>query len=78
MFAWLVNQAYFKEMTETDVRSSLYQDQSQVLDDSFTPFGHYDDGSSFIPSDVETPMTMDEFHNLDIHPMPQRNDDWNW
>ena len=40
LFAWLSSQSYFKDMTNTDIRSRIMQDQ----EDNFTPFGIIDDG----------------------------------
>jgi hypothetical protein len=40
LFAWLTSQSYFKDMTNTDIRFKLMQEQ----EDNFTPFGIIDDG----------------------------------
>ena len=38
-FGWLVNQKYFKELTDTDVYSQLKRDYDAALDDDLVPFG---------------------------------------
>jgi hypothetical protein len=51
LFAWLVEQKYFKEVTNLDFRAKLYEDKIKGLEDSLTPFGFIDDGakdSSFV------------------------------
>jgi phage terminase large subunit-like protein len=43
LFSWLVNQTYFKEITETDVRHML-SDEASISETEMTPFGFQDDG----------------------------------
>lgn len=43
LFAWLVHQEYFKELSDTDARKALQQDQEQIINDSLTPFGFITD-----------------------------------
>lgn len=38
-FGWLVNQKYFKELTDTDVYSQLKRDYDAALEDDLVPFG---------------------------------------
>jgi len=54
IYAWLVSQDYFKELTDQDVRKRLYEEQKNQIDQDMAPFGFIDDGlgdSSF--TDVE-------------------------
>ena len=44
-FAWLTNQAYFKELTDIDIRKNLYELNQQAIEDQLTPFGIIDDGN---------------------------------
>jgi hypothetical protein len=44
IFSWLVQQRYFKEMTNLDIRQKLFQDQMEVLEQDMLPFGLIDDG----------------------------------
>ena len=44
IFSWLVQQAYFKEMTDQDVRKRLYEDQRDQIEQDMAPFGFISDG----------------------------------
>jgi hypothetical protein len=44
LFAWLVEQKYFKEVTNLDFRAKLYEEKIRGLEDSLTPFGFIEDG----------------------------------
>jgi hypothetical protein len=44
LFAWAVNQPYFKELTDTDIRSTLFAKQMKQIEDDLIPFGKIDDG----------------------------------
>jgi hypothetical protein len=46
LFGWLTTQAYFKQITGSDIRKDLYEDQMKALEEEMTPFGFVDDGSS--------------------------------
>ena len=53
IFAWLVAQDYFKEMTDNDIRKRLYEEQRNQIEQDMAPFGFIQDGldeSSFIDS----------------------------
>ena len=50
IFAWLVAQDYFKEMTDNDVRKRLYDEQKNQIDQDMAPFGFIDNG---IDEDVQ-------------------------
>jgi hypothetical protein len=45
LFSWLTTQAYFKDITGSDIRKDLYEDQMKNLEEEMTPFGFVDDGS---------------------------------
>jgi len=54
IFAWLVAQDYFKEMTDNDIRKRLYEEQKNQIEQDMAPFGFISDGfdtESFV--DVE-------------------------
>jgi hypothetical protein len=54
IYAWLVAQDYFKELTDQDVRKKLYEEQKNQIDQDMAPFGFMDDGmgdSSFTDVD---------------------------
>ena len=44
LFAWLVAQDYFKEMTENDVRKRIYEEQKNQIEQDMAPFGFISDG----------------------------------
>ena len=46
IFGWLSNQTYFKELSNSDVRSKLYEEQSNIIEQDMAPFGFIDDGLS--------------------------------
>jgi hypothetical protein len=54
LFAWLVMQEYFKEMTDQDVRRRIYDEQRNQIEQDMAPFGFIDDGmgdDTFIDAD---------------------------
>ena len=50
IFAWLVQQDYFKEMTDNDVRKRIYDEQKNQIEQDMAPFGFLDDGISEMTS----------------------------
>jgi len=44
IFAWLVAQNYFKEMTNNDIRKRIYEEQKNQIDQDMAPFGFISDG----------------------------------
>jgi len=44
IFAWLVVQPYFKEMTDNDVRKRIYDEQKNQIEQDMAPFGFIVDG----------------------------------
>lgn len=69
LFSWLVNQTYFKELTDTDVRRNLIDDNKELLDSDTLPFG-------FLPGEDEDGFSTlgayetkaDSFHDMDFGP----------
>ena len=55
IFAWLVAQDYFKEMTDNDVRKRIYEEQKNQIEQDMAPFGFIadglDDNDSFVDND---------------------------
>jgi hypothetical protein len=64
IFAWLVVQDYFKEMTDNDVRKRIYEDQKDQIEQDMAPFGFMSDGlsdeTSFIDIDGDR-WHLDEY-----------------
>ena len=54
IFAWLAVQDYFKEMTDTDVRKRIYEEQKNQIEQDMAPFGFISDGIN-----DETPSFVD-------------------
>ena len=46
LFAWLSNQTYFKELTDSDIRARLYEEQRNAIEQDMAPFGFVQDGIS--------------------------------
>ena len=44
LFGWLVNQRYFKEITDSDIRKELLEQQERMSDEHSLPLGFYNDG----------------------------------
>ena len=44
IFAWAVDQTYFKELTDNDIRERMYLEQQDMLEQDMAPFGFLDDG----------------------------------
>jgi len=44
IFAWLVAQEYFKEMTDNDIRKRIYEEQRNQIEQDMAPFGFILDG----------------------------------
>ena len=43
-FGWLANQAYFKELTDVDVRGQMFTEQQNAIEADMAPFGFIDNG----------------------------------
>lgn len=46
LFAWTTSQNYFKELTDLDIRTKLYQEKMAQIEEDLAPFGFIDDGLS--------------------------------
>ena len=58
LFAWLVDQQYFKELSSQNIRDNLYKNQLSELDDLTTPFGIIDNGLNREEYEVDTEGTI--------------------
>ena len=65
IFAWLVAQDYFKEMTDTDVRKRIYEEQKNQIEQDMAPFGFMSDGlddeDDFVDGNGDRWMKADEY-----------------
>ena len=63
IYAWLVAQDYFKELTDQDVRKRIYQEQKNQIEQDMAPFGFINDGlddTTFVDDDGDRWFT-DEY-----------------
>ena len=63
IYAWLVAQDYFKELTDQDVRKRIYEDQRDQIEQDMSPFGFIVDGTeeeSFVDKDGDR-WYLDEY-----------------
>ena len=44
LFGWLVQQTYFKELTDDDIRARMFAEQQNQLEQDMAPFGFMDNG----------------------------------
>ncbi len=63
IYAWLVAQDYFKELTDQDVRKRIYEDQKNQIEQDMSPFGFIEtglDGDTFVDGEGDVWKT-DEY-----------------
>ena len=63
IFGWLVQQRYFKEMTNMDIRKKMWEEQMETLEQDMLPFGIIDDGrdpDTFTDNEGQTWVVDDE------------------
>jgi len=58
LFAWLVDQQYFKELSNQNIRDNLYKNQLNELDDLTTPFGIIDNGLNQQEYEIDSEGTI--------------------
>ena len=54
LFSWATNESYFKDLTDSNLRKALYEEQFKQIEENLTPFGIIDTG---IP-EHEAPQIM--------------------
>ena len=62
-FAWLTTQIYFKELTDNDLRSRIFEEQANLIEQDMAPFGFVDNG-------VDTEMTEDTIDEYGVRWTP--------
>ena len=62
IFSWLVQQRYFKDLTDLDIRKRLADEQMRALEEDLLPFGIIDDGREVqtFTDNSGTTWTIDE------------------
>ena len=53
IYAWLVAQDYFKELTDQDVRKRIYDEQKNQIEQDMAPFGFILDGTESLTGEVD-------------------------
>ena len=64
IYAWLVQQDYFKELTDQDFRKRLYEEQKNAIEQDMAPFGFMDDGmgdDNFVDDEGDRWFKADEY-----------------
>jgi len=53
LFSWLVQQRYFKELTDQDIREKMFAEQMKMIEEELVPFGYIEDGND--PDEFQIP-----------------------
>jgi hypothetical protein len=67
IYSWLIQQDYFKELTDQDIRKRLYEEQKNQIEQDMSPFGFITDGINEEQSFVDTQGTrwhVDEYGDM--------------
>ena len=67
IYAWLVVQPYFKELTSDDIRKRIFEDQRESIEEDMAPFGFILDGTeedSFVDDQGDTWNKADEYGDM--------------
>ena len=70
LFAWLTTQNYFKDLTNMDVRKTVFQEKIRQMEDEMSPFGIIDDGRPDISENIDSSGTVwndAEYRNNDFY-----------
>jgi len=57
LFSWLVQQRYFRELTDQNIREKMFAEQMRLIEDELVPFGFIEDGTDediVLPGDPST------------------------
>jgi hypothetical protein len=57
----MVSQNYFKDVSNTDIRQKILEDNERRLEEEMTPFGMFDDG---MPEEINRIVSSDEFERI--------------
>ena len=47
---WATNESFFKDLTDTNLRKILYEEQFKQIEENLTPFGFIDNGPAGKPA----------------------------
>jgi len=56
LFSWATNESFFKDLTDSNLRKALYEDQMKQIEENLTPFGIVDTG---IPEQFQPEVMSD-------------------
>ena len=70
IFAWAVDQVYFKELTDNDIRERMFLEQKDQLEQDMAPFGFIDNGID------EPEVEIDEYGTRWTTVVRDHNSDW--
>ena len=56
LFSWATNESFFKDLTDTNLRKALYEEQFKQIEENLTPFGIIDNGT---PEEEKPQITTD-------------------
>jgi hypothetical protein len=79
IYAWLVAQDYFKELTDQDVRKRIYEEQKDQIEQDMAPFGFVVDGlddSTFVDNDGDR-WTVEPNGERYLQRLDNTPDTWN-
>ena len=80
IYAWIVAQDYFKELTDQDVRKRLYEEQKNQIEQDMSPFGFIMDGlddDSFVDDAGDT-WKIDQRGSVSLDRLKDGPPDWNY
>ena len=63
LFAWLVRQTYFRDITDVDIRQKMYEEKIKMLEDEQLPFGIIDDGGMPEEGIINGPEDISDYIN---------------
>jgi hypothetical protein len=87
LFSWMTTQAYFKDLTNNDLRKSLFESQINNIEQELTPFGIVENGIApektyeVIQGEMwevaDAPPKFEDFGRI-IQKERENAKDWNW
>jgi hypothetical protein len=57
LFSWATNESFFKDLTDSNLRKALYEDQMKQIEENLTPFGVIENG---MPEELKPIISKDQ------------------
>jgi len=57
LFSWATNESFFKDLTDSNLRKALYEDQMKQIEENLTPFGIIENG---MPEELKPIISKDQ------------------